>query len=257
MSLMTEHSSVLFRRPNQSDRDFMLYPEPPSHSGYASPPLDVDVSPDAYNFAHGIPEGFPSVGFEPVYTDATQFLHKGRTSPTSMYHDEAELQMPSNLSTASAPSAPSSTVGSPHSNPGQLAFMPEYQQHTGLGVSPGIVGHGDYFNGTEYYSGPGMEEFMHYDSKSSFVGELEHISQANKRSPLHPRIVFALPILFMYECTARRRQSILAWSCASLGRFKTVASPALAPASQTLVTPIYTWTASQSALNSSGLAIGV
>ena len=192
MSIMAEqHPSVMFRRPDHSDRDFMLYPEPPPHSGYASPPLDVDMSPDAYSFPHGIPDGFPSVGFEPVYTDNAHFIHKGRTSPTSMYHDEAEVQMPSNLSTASAPSAPSSTVGSPHSNPGQLAFMPEYQQHTGLGVSPGIVGHGEFFSGTEYYSGTGMEEFIHYDSKPSFVGELAHIPQA-RESSLSPQIVLFL-----------------------------------------------------------------
>ncbi len=161
---------MMFRRHHRNDRDFMLYPEPPSHAGYASPPLDVDIGPEAYGF-QGVSEGFPS--YEPMYADAANFIHKDRTSPTSMYHDDAEVRMPpSNLSTASAPSAPSSTVGSPHSNPGQIAFMPEYQ-HTGLGVSPGIVNHGDYFNGTEYYSGPGMEEFsIPYDNKPSFVGEL-------------------------------------------------------------------------------------
>ena len=176
MALIAEQPSVMFRRTDQNDRDFMLYPEPPPHSGYASPPLDMDMSPDAFGFPHGISEGFPSAGFDPMYTDATHFIHKGRTSPTNTYHDEGDVRMPpsSNLSTASAPSAPSSTVGSPHSNPGQLAFMPEYQQHTGLGVSPGIVGHGEYFNGTEYYSGPGMEEFIHLESKP--IGELAHIS---------------------------------------------------------------------------------
>ncbi|RYP69526.1 hypothetical protein DL771_006041 [Monosporascus sp. 5C6A] len=159
----------MFRRPNRSQRDFMLYPEPPSHSGYASPPLDMDMSPDAYGIHHGVPEGFLPSAYEPVYTDATHFMVKSRTSPR-MYPDDGELRMPSNLSTASGPSAPSSTVGSPHSNPGQLAFMPEYQ-HTGLGVSPAIVGNGEYFHSTEYsYSGPGMEEFsMPLDSKHSFV----------------------------------------------------------------------------------------
>lgn len=166
MAMMAEHHPIIFRGHHHNDRDCIPYPEIP-RAGYASPPLDldVDVSPDAYGFTQGVAGEYPLAGYDPIYADATNFVHKSRGSPTSMYHDEGEVRMPpSNLSTASAPSAPSSTVGSPHSNPGQLGFIHEYQ-HTGLGVSPGIVGHGDYM-----YSGPGMDDFIPYD-KPSFVGE--------------------------------------------------------------------------------------
>ncbi|RYO84588.1 hypothetical protein DL766_010554 [Monosporascus sp. MC13-8B] len=177
---------MMFRRPNHNERDFMLYPEPHSHSGYASPPLDVDMSPDAYSIPQGVPEGFLPSAYEPVYSDAAHFMVKSRTSPR-MYSDDGELRMPSNLSTASGPSAPSSTVGSPHSNPGQLAFMPEYQ-HTGLGVSPAIVGNGEYFHSAEYsYSGPGMEEFsMPLDSKHNFVDP--SLIQPELRGPMPPQM---------------------------------------------------------------------
>ncbi|KAI1812218.1 hypothetical protein GGS20DRAFT_558863 [Poronia punctata] len=101
-----------------------------------------------------------------------RFILQGRTSP-GLYPDDGELRIPpSNLSTTSAPSAPSSTVGSPSSNHDQLTYMPDYPQ-SGMSVNPGIVGSGEYFAGTEYsaFTGPGMEDFttMAFDSKSTFV----------------------------------------------------------------------------------------
>ncbi|KAI0003613.1 hypothetical protein F4779DRAFT_601204 [Xylariaceae sp. FL0662B] len=155
----------------QQEQDSMLYPEP--HTGYASPPLDMHMSPDGFSFPQSANDEFPQTpGFEtgPVYPDA-HFMYTGRTSP-SMYPDDGELRIPpSNYSTASAPSAPSSTVGSPNSNHGQLAFIPEYQQ-TGLGVNPSIVGASDYLTGTEYtaFSGPVMEELnITFETKPGFV----------------------------------------------------------------------------------------
>ncbi|KAK7753110.1 hypothetical protein SLS62_004841 [Diatrype stigma] len=173
MAMIAEHHPVIFRGHHQNDRDCMPYPEIP-RAGYASPPLDldVDVSPDAYGFTQGMSSEYHPAGYDTIYADATNFVHKSRGSPTSMYHDDSEVH----LSTASAPSAPSSTVGSPHSNPGQLGFIPEYQ-HTGLGVSPGIVG--DYM-----YSGPGMDDFIPYD-KPNFVDP----------SLIHPEIRGHIPPL--------------------------------------------------------------
>ena len=70
----------------------------------------------------------------------------------------------------------SSTVGSPNSNHGQLAFFPEYQ-HTGLGVNPGIVDPSNYFSGTEYSTyPPGMEEFNMTFVDNKAIGELARVS---------------------------------------------------------------------------------
>ncbi|KAI2608494.1 uncharacterized protein GGS25DRAFT_490530 [Hypoxylon fragiforme] len=168
MALVADQLYNMFSR----REDFMLYPEN-IQNGYASPTLDMHMSPDGFNNPRSVQESFPQTsGFEAgvVYPDAHNFMYHGRTSP-GVYADEGELPAGSGLSIASAPSATSSTVGSPNSNHGQLAFFPEYQ-HGGLGLNPGIVGSSDYLTGTEYstYSGPGMEEFsMHFDKQPGFV----------------------------------------------------------------------------------------
>ncbi|KAI1371520.1 hypothetical protein F4677DRAFT_308845 [Hypoxylon crocopeplum] len=161
MALVADQSYNMFPRHEQ---DFMLYP---------SPPLDMHMSPDGFSIPRSVQDEFPQTsgyGAGPIYPDA-HFMYNGRTSPGGMYQDDCELPVPaSNLSTASAPSVASSTVGSPSSNNGQLAFFPEFQQ--GVGVNPGIVGSSDYLTGTEYtaFSGPGMDEFsMPFDNKTGFV----------------------------------------------------------------------------------------
>ncbi|KAI1414270.1 hypothetical protein F5Y13DRAFT_159153 [Hypoxylon sp. FL1857] len=164
MALVAEQSYSMFPRQEQ---DFMLYPES-HHTSYASPTVDMRMSPGGFGIPRSVQDDYPQTsGFEagPVYPEAHNFMYHGRASP-GMFQDDA----PSNLSTASAPSAASSTVGSPSSNHGQLAFFPEYQQ-TGLGVNPGIVGSSDYLTGTEYSAfGPGMDEFsMTFDNKAGFV----------------------------------------------------------------------------------------
>ncbi|KAI1079287.1 hypothetical protein F5B20DRAFT_171649 [Whalleya microplaca] len=164
MALVTSQSYNMFPRQEQ---DFMLYPEP--HTGYASPPLDMHMSPDDFSFPRTVQAEFPRTpGLTgSVYPEA-HFMYNGRTSP-SMYPEDGELRVPP--STASAPSAPSSTVGSPNSNHGQLSLVPEYQP-TGLGVNPSIVGAGDYLTGSDYsYSGPVAEEFNNiaFENKPGFV----------------------------------------------------------------------------------------
>ncbi|KAI1100173.1 hypothetical protein F4804DRAFT_55455 [Jackrogersella minutella] len=159
MALVVDQSYQMFPRQEQ---DFMLYPES-HHNGFASPPLDMHMSPNGFGIPRSVQDDFPqTAGFEagPAYPEAQHFMYHGRPSP-GMYQDDGELPVPpSNLSTASAPSAASSTVGSPSSNHGQLAYLPEYHPN-GLGVHPGIVGSSDYLTGTEYsaFSGSGMEEF--------------------------------------------------------------------------------------------------
>lgn len=176
MALVADQSYTMF--PTRQE-DFMLYPES-HHNGYASPSLDMHVSPGGFNVPRSAHDEFPQTsGFEvgPVYPDAHNFVYHSRPSPGA-YPEDGELPIPaSNLSTASAPSATSSTVGSPNSTSGQLAFLPEYQQG-GLGIVPGIVT-AEYLTGTEYSTfGPGMEEFnMTFDNKAAgFVGELARVS---------------------------------------------------------------------------------
>ncbi|KAI1262149.1 hypothetical protein F5Y18DRAFT_161355 [Xylariaceae sp. FL1019] len=172
MTMANSHSYKMFHRPNHEQADFMLYPEPATRPGYTSPPLDMSMSPNGFSYSRSAHEDYTHAqaceGM--LYPEMNNLMYRGRTSPT-MYPEDGELRIPhSDLSTASAPSAPSSTVGSPNSNHGQLAFIPEYSQ-SGMNVNPGIVGSNEYYAGTEYsaFTGPGMEEFMTFDSKSTFV----------------------------------------------------------------------------------------
>ncbi|KAI1391321.1 uncharacterized protein F4822DRAFT_427171 [Hypoxylon trugodes] len=163
----------------QQEQDFMLYPEAHHHhhqhhnNGYASPILDMHMSPNGFHAPRSIQSDFPQTsGFEvgAIYPESQHIIYN-RTSP-GMFPEDGELAIPaSNLSTASAPSAASSTVGSPSSNNGQLAFLPEYSQNA-LGVNPGIVGASDYYTGGDYAPFPntGMEEFnVVYDKPAGFV----------------------------------------------------------------------------------------
>ncbi|KAI8627740.1 hypothetical protein F5Y19DRAFT_163978 [Xylariaceae sp. FL1651] len=173
MAMASDQSFKMFHRPNH-EQDFMLYPDSSTRAGYTSPPMDMNMSPNGFGFPRSARDEFtqnPVFENGSAYPDMNGFMYQGRTSP-GLYPDDGELRIPpSNLSTASAPSAPSSTVGSPNSNHGQLAFIPEYTQ-SGISVNPSIVGSGEYYAGTEYsaFIGPGMEDFtMAFDSKSTFV----------------------------------------------------------------------------------------
>lgn len=165
----------------------MLYPETQIPAGYTSPPTEMQYSPEAFNFSQ-------SAGFEAaaMYAgEAPHFSYHGRASPES-----GDLRVPSSsLSTASAPSAPSSTVGSPLSNPGQLAFIPEYHQNA-LGVNPSIV-QPDYYTSTEYsFTAPVIDDFsgMTYEGKPGFVGELSRIPRDSvSRTMTHDGLVSVIP----------------------------------------------------------------
>ncbi|KAI0876570.1 hypothetical protein GGS24DRAFT_215117 [Hypoxylon argillaceum] len=172
MTLASNQPYKMFHRPNH-EQDFMLFPDPSTRAGYTSPPMDMSMSPNSFGFSRSPQDEFitnPPFDHGPTHPDVNAYMYRSRTSP-GLYPDDGDLRIPaSNLSTASAPS-PSSTVGSPNSNHGQLAFMPEYTT-SGINVNPSIVGAGDYFASTEYsaYTGPGMEDFtMTFDAKSTFV----------------------------------------------------------------------------------------
>ncbi|KAK6948429.1 hypothetical protein Daesc_010195 [Daldinia eschscholtzii] len=163
MATVADQAYDMFPR---SEHDFMLYPEAHHHqTGYTSPTMEMHLSPGGFNIPRSVQEDYRSApGYEvsSIYPETHLMYNNNhnRASP-GMFPDDCEMPVPaSSLSTASAPSeTASSTVGSPNSNHGQLAFFPEYQ-HTGLGVNPGIVDPSNYFSGTEYSTyPPGMEEF--------------------------------------------------------------------------------------------------
>jgi hypothetical protein len=210
MTSIMEQSYSMFPRPTE-EHDFMLYPDPPARTGYASPPLEIQYSPEGFGYPHcsGLENGA-------MYTDAPHYPYNGRLSPV-VYADEGDMGLPSsNISSASAPSATSSTVGSPQSNHGQLSFVPEYGQNA-LGVNPSIVGQTDYLNGTEYsFGGPELQDFkITFDnSKPGFVGESTQISRNN----------------FSLSHTPRAKLGSLAWPTMFARSACTTTPPDLAPA---------------------------
>ncbi|KAI0396167.1 hypothetical protein F5Y17DRAFT_138851 [Xylariaceae sp. FL0594] len=174
MAMASHQSYKTFHRPHH-EQDFTLYPESTPRAGYVSPGMDMSMSPSGYGFSRSPLEEYTSnPGFDhrSVHPDMGGYVLRGRTSPGAYPEDGERRIPPSNLSTTSGQSAPSSTVGSPNSSHDHLGFIPDYP-HSGLSVNPSIVGSGEYFAGTEYsaFAGPGMEEFtMPFDSsKSTFV----------------------------------------------------------------------------------------
>lgn len=171
MALISEQSYNMFPRP--SGEDFLLYTEQQAGNGYTSPPMDAQYSPEGFAFPH-------TPGF---YAEVQHMAYNGRASPGA-YQEDGELRVPSsNMSTTSATS---SNTGSPQSNPGQLAYQPEYT-HNPLGVIPSIVGHGDYYGGNEYTSAyvPAPLEgydMTYADSKPGFVGESAQIPRSLPQS---------------------------------------------------------------------------
>ncbi|KYK59643.1 zinc finger domain-containing protein [Drechmeria coniospora] len=95
-----------------------------------------------------------------LYADTSSYM-LGRASPSS-YHEDGDMRLgSSSLSTASAPSAPSSAMGSPQSNHGQPGAVAEWNAQ-GMAVQPSIVGN-DYMAGPEYFTGSALEPLRSYD----------------------------------------------------------------------------------------------
>jgi len=173
---------------NQNEqRDFMLFPESTMPQNYAASQMNLGISPEGYTYTQ-------QPRYEQAsYTDAApQYMYNTRMSP-GLYHDDG----PSNLSTASVPSAPSSTLGSPNPNHGQMTFVPE---HHVVNLTPGIVGHGhgEYFvTGTEYpYDNSGMEEYAmpQYEGKPDFVDP--SMIHPEIRGPLGPQMHFDTAVVY-------------------------------------------------------------
>lgn len=112
---------------------------------------------------------YPQFTDGPVYPEPSQHFFD-KQSPHLSPYDSPELRAPpSNLSTASGPSASSSTMGSPYSNSGHNVPGPEV--FSGLGIGPSIAGgHYDY-EGFSYHVSD-IEDLNNFqDVNKSFVGE--------------------------------------------------------------------------------------
>ncbi|KAJ4317538.1 hypothetical protein N0V84_007283 [Fusarium piperis] len=162
MTSLTEQPFAMFAHQTDSD-EFGRYPDHSgAHSVFTTGPMDVSIPADAFSFQQtaGQDAFASSMGFveQPLYAEAPNYMLNNRASP-GMYTDESDMRLSSSsLSTASAPSAASSAIGSPQSNHGQMGAVPEWAPQ-GLGVQPAIVG-SDFMTGADFasFAGPGMEE---------------------------------------------------------------------------------------------------
>lgn len=171
-----------------------LYPDPPQ-GPFSAVGIDMGLTSDAYypRFTQDLPTAINAFEQMPFGFDGPVgwSSYGGQMSPP-LFQEDREMGVPSNISTASVPSAPSSAVGSPRSTHGQPAPMPEWA-HQGVAMgSPGIVSH-DYFTGTEYSFAPaqGMEDiasFAYADTSKppGFVGELPQTPRSSV-APQHPQ----------------------------------------------------------------------
>ncbi|KOS17257.1 hypothetical protein ESCO_006380 [Escovopsis weberi] len=170
-SLADHHSMALY--PQQRREQGNRYPSPPLHSGVfpSSGPMDMSSIPaDAFGHFGGhraesqqdnySTPGTTAMGYEPsLFPDATpNYILNGRASPT-VYGDDGDVRFPSGLSSGSVPSAPSSVIGSPQSNSGNLHGLVEWSNTAtnhahGLGVQPSIV-NSDYMELSPY----GLDDF--------------------------------------------------------------------------------------------------
>ncbi|KAF4982019.1 hypothetical protein FZEAL_2269 [Fusarium zealandicum] len=178
MASLTDHTFAMFPPTTDPAHEFGRYPEQSSvHAVYTTGPMNIGISAAAFNFQQQPTAGqdayASSMGFvEPsLYAEAPNYMINSRASP-GMYTDESDMRLPSSsLSTASAPSAASSAIGSPQSNHGHMGAMPEWAPH-GLGVQPAIV-NSDYMTAAEFtpFAGPGMEElsFVDFPTAKGFV----------------------------------------------------------------------------------------
>jgi len=175
-----------------NDADFPLFPEGQIFSqdmynmANANPHnFNLDPNLAAYSFPRAASqEHYPDFDFASaqLYNEAAPGFANG--SP-SLYNPigSPELQGPfrSNISTASAPSASSSTLGSPYLNHVQIApAIPEWPVE-GLGITPTIAG--DYGYNTEYSFTSGMDHDFAFADLSmnkpiGFVGECASIPES-------------------------------------------------------------------------------
>ena len=167
---------MVSRHLNSEEADFPLYPDPtasmfPQQPFPFTPIQNFEIDQNPWSYTR---EAYPaSTGFESqtMYSEAPQ------------YESPEMRNAPSNYSTASAPSATSSNMGSPHS---VHHNVPEWGPN-GITLTPGIVNYDNTFGqGNEYNFAPsGMEEFATLDFNPAkpniSVGECNNITTSVSR----------------------------------------------------------------------------
>jgi hypothetical protein len=161
---------------NESEEaDFPLYPD---SSNMFSQPFQFNGAPN-YN----MDASYTYSRAQEVYPTSTGLPSSTMYAEAPQYESPDLRTAPSNYSTASGPSASSSTMGSPHSIHGHLVPGPEF----GLGLTPNIVNYNDF--GHDYnFQTSGMEEFTFEfnpvkSNPNGFVGECNTVSPSTPRQP--------------------------------------------------------------------------
>ncbi|KKY34772.1 putative zinc finger protein [Diaporthe ampelina] len=176
-----------------------IYPDPPQ-GAFSAAGMDLGLTSDVYFPRLG--QDFPPNmnGFDhhlPYAADGpTGWSYGGRMSPP-IFQEDREMGIPSNMSTASAPSAPSSAVGSPQSTHGQPAPVPEWAGPQGVALSPGIVGSHEYFTGSEYNSyAPQDPSLIHHEISRPLMPPYDAGFQQNSSAyPNSPALTASSPHL--------------------------------------------------------------
>jgi hypothetical protein len=172
--MLSHHMST-----DNEEADFPLYPEPQNMFTQGFPFNTVqNFNMNAFSYPRTQEDCHTSsgMGSANMYAEAPQYSH-------SLESPEIRA-VPSNYSTASAPSATSSAMGSPHSIHGHIVPVPEWAPQ-GLGLNPSIVNYDNYGPGNEYtYQAQGMDELALEFSPaklSGFVGECQNVSRSASR----------------------------------------------------------------------------
>ncbi|PQE10344.1 Metallothionein expression activator protein [Rutstroemia sp. NJR-2017a WRK4] len=154
VSAVSDHSFHMLSRHmgNDNETDFPLFPDAsmysPQYPYTGMPNFHMEDAAYAYPRTQDV---YPiSTGFDntTMYAEAP---------PNFLESPELRGAAPSNYSTASGPSATSSTIGSPNSNNGHIVSVSEWG--TGLGINPSIVNYDNFGHGTDYNFTAGMEDF--------------------------------------------------------------------------------------------------
>lgn len=227
----------MFPRPMSEEHELhgSMYPDPPQ-GAFTTAALDMGLAPDPY-FPRMAQEFPTALGSFFTMDGPSGWPYSGTTSPPT-FPDDREMGVASNMSPGSVPSAPSSAVGSPRSTHDQPAPVPEWAPQ-GV-MSPGIVGHQDYFAGTEYsFAAPGMEDltpFAYADSSKppGFVGESPQASTSAAPQPSQQQQHHCGPV----SPSVSRRES----SCTALSETEpavyTPSKTAYAQIGQTPISPL-------------------
>lgn len=149
----------------QDDKSLSRYPEP-HNIAFTTAGMDMSIPADAYGAYAMTTMGGLEQSMYSTDAGVPSYVLTNRTSP-GVYPDDGEMRLSSSgLSTASAPSAPSSVVGSPQSHTGPMG-VPEWAN-----MQPTIAG--DYMT-SEYpaFSSGSVDEMSTFDftHPKTFVGE--------------------------------------------------------------------------------------